>query len=289
MPSPFPGMDPYLEAPDIWPDLHDALAAEIRGALNLSLPSPYYARLEMRPEVGIVDECSAPRRIVPDAAVAHGPRPVTPTGGLAVPESPRIEISPSLEVTVRAEPLRHAFVEIRDPARGHRLVTLIEFVSPSNKRLGVDRRAYLLKQREVLDSDANLIELDLLRDGDRLLANLLLVDTVAQLEPAPDYLVLVNRASLRIGDTTAYQIFPVLLAEPLPCLPVPLRQGQAEVPLDLQFVFRRAYDSGPYQRGLVDYSAPPRPSLRGEAAAWAANQLRHAGIRTSDAPAGNAP
>ena len=69
--------------------------------------------------------------------------------------------------------------------RGHRLVTLIEIVSPSNKRPGVDRRAYLMKQREVLDSDANLIELDLLRDGERLLANLLLVDTVAHLEPGP--------------------------------------------------------------------------------------------------------
>ncbi len=234
MPSPFPGMDPYLEAPDIWPDLHDALAGEIRGALNHSLPTPYYARLKMRPEFGIVDENS--------------------------------------------EPLRHAFVEIRDPTRGHRLVTLIEIASPSNKRPGVDRRAYLQKQREVLDSDANLIELDLLRAGDRLLANLLLQEAVARLDPAPDYLVLVNRAWQRVGDAAAYQIFPVLLTEPLPCIPVPLRPGQEEVPLDLQFVFRRAYDSGPYQRGAVDYGSPPRPALRGEAAAWAEERLRSAGL-----------
>jgi hypothetical protein len=53
MPSPFPGMDPYLEAPDIWPDFHDALAGEISSELNRTLPRPYYARLEMRPEVGI--------------------------------------------------------------------------------------------------------------------------------------------------------------------------------------------------------------------------------------------
>ena len=56
MPSPFPGMDPYLEAPHIWPDLHDALAAEIRNDLNQTLPTPYYARLEMRPELGIIEE-----------------------------------------------------------------------------------------------------------------------------------------------------------------------------------------------------------------------------------------
>src|SRR4051812_14006476 len=78
MPSPFPGMDPYLEAPAIWPDLHDALAGEIRNELNHSLPSPYYARLEMRPEVGIVEEGGARQRIVPDITVVRHPlqRPV---------------------------------------------------------------------------------------------------------------------------------------------------------------------------------------------------------------------
>jgi hypothetical protein len=80
-------MAPYLEAPDIWPDLHDALAGEIRGALNHSLPPPYYARLEMRPEVGIVDESSA-RRIVPDVAVARQPGPGPQTGALATVVEP---------------------------------------------------------------------------------------------------------------------------------------------------------------------------------------------------------
>lgn len=69
MPSPFPGMDSYLEAPDIWPDFHSGLAGEIRVELNSSLPPPYYARLEMRPEVGIVEESGYARRIVPDVAV----------------------------------------------------------------------------------------------------------------------------------------------------------------------------------------------------------------------------
>ncbi|MBV8077286.1 MAG: DUF4058 family protein, partial [Planctomycetaceae bacterium] len=59
MPSPFPGMDPYLEAPYIWPDFHDRLASEISGHLNQTLPNPYYARLEMRQELGIVEEGKA--------------------------------------------------------------------------------------------------------------------------------------------------------------------------------------------------------------------------------------
>ncbi len=281
MPSPFPGMDPYLEAPDIWPDFHDAFAGEIRGALNHTLPPPYYARLEMRPEVGIVEDEGYARRIVPDVAVVRHPAPgagagAGSSGGVAVLEAPRTKVSPSIEATVHSEPIRHGFVEIRDPTRGHRLVTLIEIASPSNKRRGPDRRNYLQKQREVLDSDANLIELDLLRDGERLLANVYLQDAVFRLEPAPDYLVLVNRAWQRAGDASNYQIFPVLLTASLPVIPVPLRHGQAEVPLDLQYVFNRVYDSGPYRRGAVDYGGPPQPPLRGEAAAWAAERLRSA-------------
>ena len=73
MPSPFPGMDPYLEAPEIWPDFHDALAAEIRGELNRTLPSPYYARIEMRPEIGIAEARDRGRRVVPDVAVVRHP------------------------------------------------------------------------------------------------------------------------------------------------------------------------------------------------------------------------
>jgi hypothetical protein len=277
MPSPFPGMDPYLEAPDIWPDLHDALAGEIRGALNQALPPPYYARLEMRPEVGIVEAGGYTRRIVPDVAVVRHPRPPIgsgPAGGVALLERPRSAVSPSVELSIASEPIRHAFVEIRDPTRGHRLVTLIEIASPSNKRPGPDREAYLRKQQEVLASDASLIELDLLRTGERLLLDIALETAMAELEPRPDYLVLVNRAWRRSGPIHFYQLFRIRLTESLPVISVPLREGQAEVTLDLQFAFNRAYDAGPYWRGAVDYTRPPQPPLAGPEAAWAEELLR---------------
>src|SRR5579884_265029 len=191
MPSPFPGMDPYLEAPDIWPDLHHALAREVTGALNASLPLPYYARLNGRPEV---------------------------------------------QLDPQSEPLRHLFGEVRDPTCGHRLITLIEIASPSSKHPGPDREAYLHKRREILESDASLIELDLLRKGGRL------VPAPAGLEPRTDYVVLVNRAWRRTGPAASCELFPVSLAGALPVIPVPLREGQAEVPLDLQYAFNRAYD-----------------------------------------------
>ncbi|HEV3205301.1 MAG TPA: DUF4058 family protein [Gemmataceae bacterium] len=144
------------------------------------------------------------------------------------------------------------------------------------KKPGTDRKGYLKKQKEILDSDANLIELDLLREGDRLIIDVNLQSIVDNLKPSPDYLVLVNRAWKRLGRSLGYRIFSFTVLEPLPCIPVPLREGQDEIPLDLQYVFTRAYDSGPYLRGAVDYHKPPTPPLPQEKAAWAQRILKAA-------------
>jgi hypothetical protein len=169
------------------------------------------------------------------------------------------------------------FVEIRDPRRGHKLVTLIEIVSPTNKVPGVDRAAYLRKHHEVYASDASLIELDLLRGGERLLHSIHVADCLAGLSPPADYLVLVNRAWVR-SEQISIQLFPITLRDLLPCIPVPLREGEPEVPLDLQHVFNRAYDSGPYRRGAVEYGQPPDPPLSPADQAWAHERLRDAGL-----------
>ncbi|AGA24634.1 DUF4058 family protein [Singulisphaera acidiphila] len=273
MPSPFPGMDPYLEAPAIWPDLHDALASEIRNELNQTLPTPYYARLEMRPELGIVEERKVTQRIVPDITVVRHPLPRPAQGATAVVDRPRREISSSIDIVIHIDKIRHHFIEIRDSLQGHKLITLIEILSPSNKRSGPDRDAYRRKQHEVLESDANLIEIDLLRSGDRVLPDLNLAAMLDEVDPAPDYVVLVNRAWRR-AESVGYEVFPFSLREWLPCIPVPLKQEESEVPLDLQYVFNRAYDGGPYRRGAVDYARPPSPSLSEADAAWAELLLR---------------
>jgi hypothetical protein len=220
-------MDPYLEAADIWPDFHDAFAAEIRGQLNQHLPPPYYARLEMRPEVGVIDAEQATgyvRRIVPDISVVRQPNLEPPQQRVATLELPREEVSQSIDISVPSEERRHAFVEIRDPQRGHRLITLIEIASPSNKQPGADRAAFIQKHREIYQSDASLVEIDLLRGGERLLHNLYVAEAIARLQPPPDYLVLVNRAWLRAAGQVAYQAFPASVRELLPCIPIPLRE-----------------------------------------------------------------
>lgn len=280
---PFPGMDPYLEAPDIFPDFHHALAVELRAMLNASLPPPYYARLEMRPEVGIVFEGRGQRRIVPDVAVVRQPQPPhvrEAPGSYAAVAEPRTAITEGIEVHLFNEPLRHPFIEIRDPSRGHRLVTLIEVVSPSNKRPGPDRQAYEAKQREVLQSDANLIELDLLRSGERLLPDPELQETVRQL--GCDYLILINRSARRQSPGMDYLLYPVELRAALPCIPVPLAGDTPDLPLDLQVAVQRVYVSGPYLR-LVDYTVPPDPPLNDDDGAWADALLRAAGLRAAAA------
>jgi hypothetical protein len=237
MPSPFPGMDPYLEAPDIWPDLHHSLAAKISSELNHRLPPHYYSRLEGRNDVG------------------------------------------GEPGTENSESIRHHYIEVRDSRRSHKLVTLVEIVSPSNKRPGPDRDLYEAKQQEVQQSDASLIEIDLLRSGRPVVGGMFVVDAFINLDPPADYLIDVNRAWQR-GTKSAHQLFPIGLREILPCIPVPLHEGEDEVPLDLQYVFRHAYDAGLYSRGAVDYAQPCDPPLDGENAAWAGRLLDELNNRT---------
>lgn len=290
MPSPFPGMDPYLEDHGVFPDLHQSLASAVRDALNGLLPARYYAKLESRPEIGITDDTHTTRPVVPDVAVLHAPpvRPKRPGDAVAVleevkevagDEEPGVRPARSYEVSIRGDAVPHVLVEVRDSVSDHRLVTLVEIVSPSNKRAGPDREAYVRKQQDVLRTDANTVEIDLLRAGRHPFARAALADFVAQVEPPRDYLVLVSRYWRRLTGVVGYQIYPVGVREPLPQFYVPLREHEEEVLLDLQSIFDRVYDNGPYRRGAVDYTTAPTPPLGESDAAWADGLLRRAGLR----------
>lgn len=265
MPSPFPGMDPWLEAADIWPDFHDRFANEMSAVLNATLPAPYYARLQMRPEVGVVDDDSGEtyqRRVVPDVTVVQVGKPRPHAGSVtALATLPRTEVSEHFKIIVPDAAGRHLSVEVRDPRRRHRLITFIEIVSPSNKTSGPDRDSYMEKHAEVFASDASLIEIDLLRGGKRLLPNPRVKRRLSEFDTPPDYLALVNRAWTRGEGAGDWDLFAIPLRQMLPVIAVPLRINEPDVPLDLQHVFNRAYDAGPYQRGALDYDSPPHPPL----------------------------
>lgn len=279
--SPFPGMDPYLEAPDIWPDFHHALAVAISSMLNILLPAPYYARLQKRPELGLILGEEVDHRIMAGVSVLHYP-PQKQSGsllresGVVMLDQPRTEATAGVELRIQTDPIQHHYVEILDAERGHKLVTLIEIVSPSNKHPGPDRRAYETKQYEVLSSEANLIELDLLRSGQRLLPYPELAVAVDSL--APDYLVLLNRSRLRQDYWMDYTLYPVRLPESLPCIPIPLAGADPDILLDLQIGMNRVYRAGPYRRA-IDYTRLPDPLLSEADAAWAEERLRAVGLR----------
>jgi Protein of unknown function (DUF4058) len=226
-----------------------------------------------REELGILEEGEMTRGTFAGLTMVR--RSLQRAGRDAAVSLPRRTASPSIQVTMNDEPIRHLFVEIRDPTRGHKLITLIEIVSPFNKVPGPDREAYEARQREVLESDASLIEIDLLRGGSRIVPNRHVKAMIDRLKPPPAYVVLVNRAWKRSNAALAYRVYPIGLRDLLPCIWVPLKEHEDEILLDLQYVFNQVHDAGPYLRGAVDYAGPPAPpALDDQDAAWAAELTR---------------
>lgn len=260
MPSIFPGMDPYLEAPWIWPDFHNSFADEIRRMLNEQLPKQYFAQLEARSEPGIR---AAKRIIAPDVAVIQsvGKHQQLPeaTGGAAVALEEDVETPTGIRIEFMDESVTITAVAIRSTQTANEVVTLIEILSPANKRPGADRDHYIQRMQAILaTSTTSLIEIDLLRSGQRTWERSDIIDDyLDDLGSPTEYLVMTSRSWSRSGAN----MYPISIREPLPVIAVPLRQNEPDVRLNLQTAFNRTYDGGPYQRGAVDYSKPPIPPL----------------------------
>ena len=260
MPSPFPGMDPYLEHPDVWPGVHARLIHDTAQTLLAQLrPRGYYA------DIGERVWLTVPRRSVyPDVTVARTVRPGPTFGGTAVaqPDEP-------LHIARSPVEVRQPFIDIYD-RNSHRIVTGIEFVSPSNKRTRTGRRLYRRKQRETRDAGIHLVEIDLLRGGRHLLEV-----PAAVLEDVPRWDYLVNLARRGAVD---YEVYPIRLRDRLPRIRVPLRPNDEDALLDLQAMLELAYDTGPYPE-RVDYAQAPAPPLADDDAAWADELLKEKRLR----------
>jgi hypothetical protein len=269
MPSPFPGMDPYLEDPVLWPTLHQRLITYIGDDLNTLLPPHYVANIGERLYV-----VQAQRSIFPDVILKVGPSPPVQqerSGGAA---TATVASDPAWEFIIQPVEMREVFIEIRSVRDARRVVTLLEVLSPANKAAGTDgRRLYLDKQREVLESDTHLIEIDLLRQGEHTVAaprEMLLT------EGAWDYLVCLRRC----GRPERYLAWAFPLRERLPRICVPLAEDDPDVILDLQAIFDRCYDAAAYAR-QIDYGVDPPMSLPAADAEWARELLseRDRGMR----------
>jgi uncharacterized protein DUF4058 len=166
MPSPFPGMDPYLEDPVGWQDLYQRLITTSSTVLNTMLPAHYLARIGERPYV-----VQPERSIYPDVMVVERPSPPqsgSHSGGGTAVLAPCDE---PLVLTVLPAEMREVFVEIVSVRGDRRVVTVMEVLSPSNKAAGSEgKQLYLKKQRELLMSQTHLIEIDMLLQGEHTVA-----------------------------------------------------------------------------------------------------------------------
>ncbi|HTK74889.1 MAG TPA: DUF4058 family protein [Gemmataceae bacterium] len=248
MPSPFPGMNPYLEHEDAWHNFHAQFPAHVIEQLNPLVGPQYYLKTDENVYIHELPEGTRSLLGRPDVFV-----------GQEAPNARRGQTS-GVSATVAAECLqlphvdveRLPYIEIRD--RQGRLVTIIELLSPSNKKPGGDRLLYESKRATVLAGPVNFVEIDLLRGYRRM-------------PPADgakgDYGVLVSRAQ----DRPTAEWYAIRLRDRLPVIPVPLDEGDPPATLDLQAVLNNLYDAGGFEKFL--YRSPPQPPLAPEDATWA--------------------
>lgn len=269
MPSPFPGMDPYLEDPDLWPDVHAELITDIRQQLTPKLRPRYIARVEQYTFLFDPDDPASELYIVPDVRIVQRHGAGQTTRGRA-PEASSVAVAEPIDITgLVIHSARHRFLEIRDAA-SRQVITIIEVVSPANKRAGAaGRRRFQEKREEVTGGDASWLEIDLLRAGT---ATVHIPHNV----PRSPYLAYADRTA---ADGRRQWALPIQLRNPLPVIPVPLRPGEPDVSLDLQAVLDTAYERAGYD-GSIDYTRPPAPpALDPDDAAWADALLKAKGLR----------
>ena len=278
MPGPFPGMDPYLEAPAGWPEVHNALAYAIYGLLNRKLPRPFYARTERRMVSASAFDLRIASTRVPDGSVMTREWPPSPAAGAVVLPGVRDAVSPAMLVEASPEVEEEAEVEldsvvVRDGPGEDGLVTAIEILSYANKLGGEDRRSYTTKQREYAGRRVSLVEIDLLRRGRRSAAALPAQVLAERAGRRADYLIFIRR-ELYDGESGRRERFaqPFGLPDPLPVAPVPLRAGVPDIGLDLQYCLDEVYSRGPFT-SVTDYDAPADPPIPRDFADWAAERV----------------
>jgi hypothetical protein len=250
MPSPFPGMNPYLEQEDAWHDFHERFIPHAADVIGAQIVPNYIAKID---EHVYIHELTADQRMFvgrADVAVAR-------TGASAAALQPRDAAGPApvyAQIPPAVDVERSSFLELRD-RQSRELITVIELLSPSNKRIGPDREQYIAKRRQLLASGVHLVEIDLLRGGTRMPMEDL---------PQCDYYAMVSRAEERpkVG------VWPVRLRDPLPKIPIPLRGDNPPANLDLQAALHHIYDAAGYQYYV--YQGRPNPLLHPDDAAWAA-------------------
>ncbi|MDY6784869.1 MAG: DUF4058 family protein [Cyanobacteriota bacterium] len=243
MPSPFPGMNPYLEHPDFWSDFHNRLIVALANVLTPQVLPKYRVTTDKR-----IYEIRGSNALLvgrPDVLLQRSRNGrVSSNSDRAITELP---VQPVKVLTPTAEEVRESYLEVKDAAT-QEVVTVVEILSPTNKQYD-GRQKYEQKRQKVLESRTNLVEIDLLRLG----------------EPLPlsgddnresQYRILVSRASVRpLAD-----LYPFNLSDRIPLFPLPLRPEDVEPVIDLQALLNEVYDQSGCDY-FIDYNSNPDPPL----------------------------
>lgn len=244
MPSPFPGMNPYLEDEEFAREFHHSLSSVIQEQLIPHLRPKYRATVESTIVYEDVTGGTQHHYMWPDVSVLSEPaRAGRPTESQTVIDPPTLvqPIAPDIEVKLLA-------VQIYT-TQHKQLVTSIEILSRANKvQTGKAYRQYLRKRKRLLNSAAHVMELDLLRAGPRVI--------LGHKRPKAAYFATLSRAK----EPRQVEIWAMPLGQPLPILPVPLLSPDPDVPLDLNRAIDTVYDRGGYDY-VIDYRQPPPPPL----------------------------
>jgi len=258
MPTPFPGMDPYLEQRSLWPNVHNSVIAALRDYLAPRLRPRYFVAIEERTYIDSSGGLTFASR--PDVAVLRVKEPTAiyqaqssaARAGVAIVEVPALDAA------------RETYLEIR--GQDDRVVTVLELLSPANKAQGEGRDLYERKRLRVLSSDANLVEIDLLRAGQPMAVR-------GDGHPAA-YRILVSRAATRpLADLYYFSV-----RDPIPDFPLPLLLNDWEVMVELNDLLHDLYDRAGYDL-RIDYRHEPEPPLENDDARWSDALLRQAALR----------
>lgn len=254
MPSPFPGMDPYLERKGLWSEVHHDLITDIRRALAKQLPSTYRVAIDRANYSVMLGDVE--RIGDPDVIIYEQESPSAFHSGTAV-----LDVALAVpDVIVLPTPFdyKQGYLEIRELGT-EEVITVIEVLSHANKAGRRGRQQYLDKREKIMRSRTNLVEIDLLRSGHA---------PPLGAGRRDDYAIVVSRSWHR--PRAAFYTFSV--RESIPIFSIPLKRGQLELVLDLNDLLQQIYDSGGYDMA-IDYRRPPTPCLSEEDAEWAQQLL----------------
>jgi hypothetical protein len=248
--SPFPGMNPYLEDPFIWHEVHNRLIVALANQLGSQLRPHYYAAIETRTYLD--DDAEGVLVGIPDAvlfAKQQAPAAETAVATLALPQPQLVQIPSAVEVTSR-------YLEVRQ-VKTHEVISVIEILSPKNKR-GDGRESYLKKRQMIFSSQTHLIEIDLLRAY----SPMPLLGVVALQE----YRILVSDAQQRPNAA----LYGFGVRDRIPVVPLPLKGEDGAIALDLQPILHQVYDEGNFDLRLDYRQDPPKPNFSKDDQQWIA-------------------